>query len=541
VLASMRPIVSICASLALMAAALSPAAYAESAVPPEKTAPPGQISVVTTNARQGDTLGPREFKRLLKLTEDLTARPIAFDGGARSRSLAPDVIVMQEMRPSNLEIFENLLNQSSRFQYQMVGPENRAVGIVINTDTVEQVGEVTMFNDVCVGPLTPLDGGRTSRQYPMARFTERATGTPFLVMGVHIPRQKSYSPEQEDCLRRNILAMRSVLAVEAIPVILTGDFNKPAMITQRECDPDERSAPLPWYEAMTEPMGRPYLDAVRTIHRAANTSMVREWTFRRTGTHPLCDGSEGIRSGRIDYLFAAGAVVAAGHADQMRWAQTRLYSDHRFVWSRLVLSGPPAPEPPKLLARSGGEIELTWTPGENIGKWVLYRAKGARPYKKLTTLPGESTSFADGSTEHGVTYRYALAARNPIDGGQGLESRPRRATADARGPRVVRVTPKPGATGVGIRTRISVHFDERIAPFKPKAGLIRLFLGDRSISGEIVRINGRTVEFTPDWPLRKGRRYRVVARGQKDMVGNVGSRFSWRFTTVESMKKKSRH
>lgn len=527
---SMR-LLSASASIALLIAVLSPAVNADDAARLEKASPPGQISVVTTNAKQGDILGPREFRRLLTLTQDLTARPIAFDGGARSKSMAPDIIVMQEMRPSNLEIFENLLNQNSRFHYQMVGPENRAVGIVINTDTVEQVGEVTMFNDVCVSPLTPLEGGQTSREYPMARFTERATGTPFLVTGVHIPRQKSYSPEQEDCLRRNILALRSVLAVEAIPVILAGDFNRQAMVTPRECDRDERSEPHPWYEALTEPTeGRPYLDAARTFHRAGNISMAGEWTFRRSGTLPLCDGSEGIKRGRIDYVFAAGPVVAEGHADHTRWSLARRYSDHRFVWSRWVLSGPPAPEPPELLPGPGGVIELTWAPAGDVEKWVVYRAKGSQPYKRLTTLPGETTSFADESTEHAVNYRYALAARNPIDGGQGLESRPRWATADRRGPRVVRAIPKPGATGVKIRARISVRFGEPVAEPSLKAGSIRMFLGERSISGTVVRINRRTLEFTPDKSLKNERRYRVVVRGLKDMVGNMGPRFSWRFT-----------
>lgn len=528
-------------SIALLITVLSPAVNADDDARLEKATPPGQISVVTTNARQGDTLGPREFRRLLTLAEDLTARPTAFDGGARSKSMVPDIIVMQEMRPSNLEIFENVLNQNSRFHYQMVGPENRAVGIVINTDTIEQVGEVTMFNDVCVSPLTPLEGGRTSRQYPMARFTERATGAPFLVAGVHIPRKKSYSPEQEDCLRRNVLALRSVLATETIPVVLAGDFNKQAMTTQRECDPDERSEPYPWYEALTEPMeGRPYLDAVRTAHRLSGISMVREWTFRRPGTHLLCDGSEGIRRGRIDYIFTAGSVVAEGHVDHLLWSRTRRYSDHRFVWSRLVLSGPPAPEPPELLPGPGGVIELTWNPVGDVEKWVVYRAKGSRPYKKLIALPGETTSFADESTEHAVSYRYALAARNPIDGGQGLESPSRWATADRRGPRVVRAIPEPGVTGIRIRERISVRFDERIAEPSLKAGSIRLFLGDRSVSGTVARVNRRTIEFTPDKPLKNGRRYRVVVRGLEDMVGNMGPRFSWRFTTAQSAKKKLR-
>ncbi|MGH2748846.1 MAG: Ig-like domain-containing protein [Actinomycetota bacterium] len=515
----------------------------------ERASPPGQISVVTINAKQGAVLGVWTFRRLLRLVEQLNERPLAFDGGFKGAVAAPDVILLQEMRPSNREIFSRLLNQQFNHDYSIVGPENSAVGILANVDMVEPIGEAVTWNDACITPATPDKNGRTSRPYPIARFAEIATGTPFTVAGVHFARH--FSPDQEDCLRRNVTTLRSLLAAEPGPVVVAGDFNKRATVATHECDPDERSDPLPWYQMMTEPIdGAPsYDDAARTFHRRRGASMLSEWTFERNREVKLCHGRKGIKRGRIDYVFGNGVVVAEGHADHPGWSggepgtkhpDNFKYSDHRFLWSRMVIAGPPRPQPPTVTLGAQGDIQIAWQPLEGATDLVLLRAVAKHDYGVLARLAPDQLSYTDSATRHGVKYRYSLAPVGP-SGGQGLESRPSAATADARGPKVVRVTPAPGATDVPVRVLVEVRVNERVDPksFDPSSS-IRLFKKDRLIAGRAVQRTGRYLIYRPFDKLKKGVRYRVVLRGLRDKLGNRGDRFAWRFTTEEPKKRRKR-
>jgi hypothetical protein len=460
----------------------------------------------------------------------------------------PDVIVVQEIRYSNLEIFRLLLNQRfNTARYQDVGPENGVVSVLANINEVSPVGEVTMVNDVCVTPATPLDGGRESRPYPIARFTEKSTSLPFVVAGVYLVRNYQQTG-QEDCPFRNALALRAVLSAETSPVILTGDFNKSAMMRARECDIEERSEPQSWYEVLTEPDGdgREFSDVVREWHRARRASMAGEWTIERRRRADLCDGSTGYRRGRIDYVFASGGVAADAHADHPGWSggepRTKhptnyKYSDHRFVWARVVISGLPRPAAPGATAAKDGLINLTWTPAEGVRDWVVLRRRPGSRYRFLKKLAVEVTSFVDAFTRHDATYRYAIVAVAP-NGGWSRESRAGVVVADARGPTVVRVSPPAGGTGIDVRTEIVVRFDERVDPASANSQSIRLFRGDRPVKGRVSQPRPRVLTFDPVRDLKKGATYRVVVRGLGDVLGNRGPRFAWRFTSEHPRRRR---
>lgn len=543
----MRGISTVITMVLLTTLMPGPVGYAESSIP-EKPTPPGHIDVVTVNAKQGAVIGEREFERMFELTRALQSRPKAFNGGASGAVMVPDVIVVQEIRYTNLEIFRLLLNQ--RFdtaQYRDVGPENDGIGVLANLNEVSLVGEVTMLNDVCVTPATPLKNGRTSRPYPIARFTENRSGLPFVVAGVHLV--KNYAQTgQEDCRFRNALALRSVLTSEPSPAVLAGDFNQRAMMRARECDIEERSDPQPWYGALTEPDddGQGFSDTVRGLHRARRASMSSDWTLERRRKTELCDGSKGHRRDRIDYLFASGAVTADAHADHPGWSRGEpgskhptnfKYSNHRFVWARVVISGVPRSAAPMAVPVKGGRIDLSWGPVQGVTKWIVLRSGPRSRYRAITRLAVEQTTFTDTATRHETKYRYAIVGVGP-NGGWSRESRGEVATADGRGPIVVRVSPWAGATEVDVRSEIEVGFDERVDAASVDSGSIRLFRGDRRLRGQISQPARRVLIFDPARRLKKGATYRVVVRGLTDVLGNPGPRFAWRFTAERPRRRR---
>lgn len=543
----MRGISTVIAGVLLATLMPGPMGQAESSRS-EKSTPPGQIHVVTVNAKQGDVIGEPEFERMYELARALQSRPKAFNGGASGAVMVPDVILVQEIRYTNLEIFRLLLNQ--RFdtaQYRDVGSENGGFGVLVNINEITPVGEVMMFNDVCVTPATPLEDGRTSRMYPIARFTENRTGLPFVVAGVHLV--KNYGQTgQEDCRFRNALALRSVLTSETSPVVLAGDFNQRAMMRARECDSEERSESQPWYQALTEADndGRGFSDAVRELHRARRASMANEWTFERRRRAELCDGSDGYRRDRIDYVFASGALAAEAHADHPGWSggeprskhsANSKYSDHRFVWARVLISSLPRPEAPTAAAVKGGGIGVSWSPVEGVTKWIVLRSGPRSRYRAITRLPVEQTAFPDTSTRHGARYRYAIVGVGS-NGEWSRESRAGAAIADGRGPIVVRVSPRAGATDVDVRTGIEVRFDERVDTAGVNSHSIRLFRGDRLLKGRVSQPGLRVLAFDPARRFKKGATYRVVVSGLSDALGNRGPRFAWRFTSERRRRRR---
>lgn len=532
--------------LALLAAMATPRVAAAPPPPPQASSLPGQVTVVTVNAKQNRILGLARFLALFELPKALRFRPEAFNGGFRGAVTAPDVIVVQEVRPSNLEILVRLLRQRFPYKYEALEPVGAAAAFVVNTDTVTPQGDVTTWDDVCTTEDTPTDN-RSTRDYPVGRFVEVATNAPFVVAGMHMAKRYD-TTGQANCVPRNIETLKAELAEETAPVIVGGDFNRRAVLDPYECDPEEQSAPNPWYALLTAPDdgSRVYVDAVKQWHRGHGTSMEHEWTHEQRQPGVLCDQTTRFKRSRIDYLFAAGAAVAEAHADHPGWAGaeagTRVgtpYSDHRYVWGRFVVSGPPRPLQPALTPGEGGRIDVTWQPVDGASGYVVYRALRGRAYSVLAQVAADVTAFGDVFTEHGRSYRYAIAAVG-ADGGIGQESRPAFAVADKKGPHVLRVTPSPGATGVDPDLRIVVRFDERVAPGSVAADTVRLWYGRQRIPAITSIAGARLLTLDPLRRLDKGKTYRVVVDSVDDVLGNAGPRAAWRFTTVEPPPRRRR-
>jgi endonuclease/exonuclease/phosphatase family metal-dependent hydrolase len=530
-------------ALALVVLALSfqyGAAGARPAGPRRVDSPPGQVKIVAVNAKQNRVLYFRKrFNALFELGSALRERPLAFDGGFERGIAPPDVLVLQEMRPSNLEILQALLKQRFGVKYAIVGPADSAAAMIVNTERIALDGDVVVWSDVCTDEEHPTDG-RTSRNYEFARLIATDTQSPFVVAGMHMA--KDYADtQQNDCFVRNIQELRNQLRDETAPVIIGGDFNRRAVTTQRECDVEEESEPQRWWSLMVTPEdgGRAYEDAVFSWHRAHNASMAGEWTHEQGTTSEACTGVFTNRRSRIDYLFSTGAGIAEAHADHPGWAGPRpgsrnkanyKYSDHRWVWGRFVIAGPPQPARPVATPQGGGTIQVTWQPVDGAAGYVVYRSLEGRSYRVLERTTPDVTSIADAATAHGVSYRYAVAAVSDA-GTQGQESPPFFARADSHGPRATAVKPAVGATGVPTDATVEVFLDEPVDPATVTQSSIKLYAGGGRANGHVFFVSGRHLSFDPI-RLAKGIRYRAVVRGLKDRLGNVGPRMQWSFTTV---------
>ncbi len=503
----------------------------------EKISPPGQIVVTTVNARQQGVLDLKTFRRLFELVQATRGRPVAFDGGNAEATAMPDIIVFQEMRFSNLEIAERLLDQRSGFDYEIVSSDIAMVRFLVNVSTMTLVGDL----ETIVDPCRDGSGGTATKRYLMARFTENATGAPVVVVGLHF-KAKYFETGREGCREQNIDAVRAALADETAPIIIGGDFNTRPVDVPSECDPDERSAPLGWWTYLTSPPAgsRPFTDAVLATHRAHGEVMTDEWTFERPESVTFCHGDDGrFKRTRLDYLFTSGAVVASAHADHPGWSgvtpgtrspDNPKYSDHRWVWGRFVLTGPPQPPRPVATIGAGGVIDVTWEAGDGVTEWLLYRSVGASPYRALGTFESDVKSYQDTQTRHGVRYRYSVAPVG-IDEGQGLESRPVAATADALGPQVIGRRPPAAGRRVDRRAEVHVFFDEPIEPTSVTPETIAVFRRGSPVRGVVRQVAGGHLIFDPSGPFRKNSRFTVVVRPVTDAVGNRGSRDSYSFST----------
>jgi endonuclease/exonuclease/phosphatase family metal-dependent hydrolase len=512
-----------------------------------RRSPPGQIAAVTINAHQKAVLDVGSFDRLLELVRALRQRPHAFDGGRRQAVAAPDVVVLQEIRLSNLEIMKKLLNYRFRpHKFQIGGDTGAAAKFLYNASTVTQLGEPVVWTDPC------HDGSNGDlRTYQYLRFAENETNKPFIVAGVHFGGYIKTSKEDATCFTRNAEQLQLVLATESIPILAGGDFNQGAGVMRFQCDPAATQGFKEWWLAMTHPTesGRAFVDSVLVHHGAEPAAMAHEWTFERKRTDSLCDGSINYIRSRIDYLFTWGVRIAEGHADHPGWGGPEpgdrhptngKYSDHRFVSGRFSLAAVERSGRPDATEQAQGNIAVSWQPVEGAASYVVYRAFGTTGYRKLVSLGADVLSYLDQETEHGAKYRYAIAAVDAT-GAQGVESRPSWATADARGPRVIRVSPREGAVGVAPRTNVDVYVNERIDPDSLSQTSIRMVRTDtgRKIGGRVRMITRRHFVFNPYDPLRRGTTYRVVVRALKDRLGNPGPWKIWNFET-ETKKRRTR-
>jgi hypothetical protein len=293
--------------------------------------------------------------------------------------------------------------------------------------------------------------------------------------------------------------------------------------------------------------GRAYEDSVMTWNRAHNISMAAEWTHEQVVSSVGCDANAHLRRSRIDYLFSAGTGIAEAHADHPGWAGgqpgTRSdvnyqYSDHRWVWGRFAIAGPPAPPRPLAAPQRAGNIDVSWQPVDGVASYIVYRALQGHAYRVYRRVPSTESQLLDDGTEHGVVYRYAVAG--VAEGGAvGVESRPVYALADSRGPHVTGVRPRAGAVGVDPSSSIEVFFDEPVLGASIDSNTIRVYAHGRRIPGFVAQRSTRSVVFNPT-QLAKETTYRVAVGGLQDGLGNVGPEFRWSFTTVPFPPKKHR-
>jgi endonuclease/exonuclease/phosphatase family metal-dependent hydrolase len=506
-------------------------------LPRELSSPLAQLQIVSVNAKQARVLDVNRFNRLLALTLALRSRPAAFDGGFAAAVTAPDVLILQEMSLSNVEIFRRLLNQRSDNQYEIVATENSKPKFLINSNTVTLNGEPVAWTDPCV----PGSGGDPPRDYLFAPFIETTSALPFVVAGVHLE-PKYGETGQSNCRRRNVAELRAQLEAETAPVIVGGDFNQRATGQFRECDVEEETEPSDWWVRMTAPPegGKVYVDAGREWHRRHAASMVDEWTHEQKSVEVTCDGVLRNRRTRIDYLFASGAVIAEAHADHPGWAGpdpgTRdpvnsRYSDHRFVWGRFVIAGPPQPQSLAAAHDEEGAVHLTWEPSEGAVQYIVYRAVGKRQYSVLEQVDAAVTNFDDVSTEHGRTYRYAVA---PVDanGLQGLESKAVTVEVDTVGPRVIDVDPNRAARQVPRDIVVNVRFNEPIDRLSVRNRTISVTRNGTRTQGVVEQVADEELTFTPDGLLKKKTTYTINVRPVSDLVGNEGRSFTSTFRTA---------
>lgn len=505
---------------------------------------PGQIKILSVNARQNGVLGLKKFEDMFELSHAVRRRPPAWNGGSDGAIAAPDVITLQEVRSSNVEILVRLIRQRFSIKYRVAGFEDAASQIAYNPQTVTLVGEVVTWKDVC---SNRSPGRREDRFYQFARFTDSRSGVPFTVAGMHIPKNFTDS-ELVDCYLGNVRELKDRLAAETSAVFIAGDFNKRPVETPYECDPNEFSPSLDWYALMTSPPNgeRVYLDAVREHHRDRRLSLASQWTHEQRSQTLTCDNSSRIRRSRIDYIFYSDAEVAEASADSPGWGGARpgtthpgnhKYSDHRFVWGRFIIGGVPRVSLPDINHGTRGRVDLTWTPVEEATAYRIYRATADHEYSFVGEVPGLINAFSDGDTRHDTTYRYVVAAVL-ADGSQGHESRPVRITVDRQGPQVVATSPSSGAQGVDQRAQIRITYNEAVGRDSVTPDRIKLFRGNKRISGTVRQVKARVLVFDPDFPLWKGKWHRVEAAPVQDRFGNTGGTRSFTFKVEEPRKKR---
>jgi hypothetical protein len=106
---------------------------------------------------------------------------------------------------------------------------------------------------------------------------------------------------------------------------------------------------------------------------------------------------------------------------------------------------------------------------------------------------------------------------------------------DTAGPQVLRVVPKDGATGVAVKSRVGIGFNEMIEPTSAFAGAVRLWDDQGAPIPGWGSAQETIASYTPKSPLEPGTTYtvEVLAGGIQDLNGNrVQERFTSSFTTA---------
>ena len=280
-----------------------------------------EVVVVTVNADQFKQEVPRLRTLSAALSDAFTDR-------------APDVIFLQEIEADGVEVLSGLMEEEfPEASFEPTGPLNRSLKskAIVNVATNE-VRDTVVWTDAC-----------DDRNRYLALRLARSAGETYTVAGVHIPWDS-----ESQCRRENAGLIESTVETWDGPSIAAGDFNQRAVAEQRECDLSETSEPQPWWGELKS---GGFADAVKVEAQRAGDPVGEQWTYEGIGPTTLCDGTTKFRRNRIDYVFVRGMTVLDAGADDPGWggeepgtfscdaeADCR-YSDHRFVWARLVLDG----------------------------------------------------------------------------------------------------------------------------------------------------------------------------------------------------------
>lgn len=335
-----RSIPRILSCLALVGSLLSPSfasAVPTGAAPVEQASPAGEVIVITVNAQQIFT---RSTVRLEQLAIALRNRPLASDG----KFYAPDIILVNEVLAGDLATLRNYMNNLFSSNYKSFGATSESVKtkFLVNSSTMSTKSSRTWVDD-CVADV----------KYQLVNVREVASGVSVTVGGVHF-RADYTGLGGPECKNSNAKKARKQLGSQGTKGSVVGDFNKRAMLKERECDPEETSGDESWYRGMTEYSAvdnSSYIDSVRRYNRANGLSMFNEWTHEWRDISTLCNGTTGYRRNRIDYIFVSNTLQPLdAHADHPGWANEARpgtigctpapqckYSDHRFVWARIRL------------------------------------------------------------------------------------------------------------------------------------------------------------------------------------------------------------
>ena len=308
------------------------------AAPVERSSPSNEVVVITVNAQQILT---HSRARLRELAKAVRHRPAAADGNY----YAPDVVMVNEVSAMDLERlrddFNDLFSSNSYSIFGATSDDAKSKFLV--NQTTMGARSFRTWPDVCVPDV----------RYQLIDVRELQSDIDVTIGGVHI-RADYTGKGGRSCKNQNVLEARKQLAAAETGVLIIGDFNRRAMVVQRECDPEETSGEESWYTdttSLSSVDNRTYIDSVRYCRRAEDSTMWHEWTHEQKDLSTLCDGTVGHRRNRIDYIFASESLQPLeAHADHPGWARADepgaigctptpdcKYADHRFVWARVGL------------------------------------------------------------------------------------------------------------------------------------------------------------------------------------------------------------
>ena len=379
-------------------ALVAPAAVANTTL---TASAPGEIVVVTINAHQR-TMDEAELNAL---ADGLTMR---------LKGTAPDIILIQEIVSEPLAYLRDALNSrvGRSARYEVVGrvySETMTIKVkaLLNTKTMKFNG-YKLWSDHCAD----------TRMYQIIQATEIATGKPVAAAGVHIAPMANPAGTDE-CKIENANKTREMMAPYDETGSIVGDFNRRAMADEYECDANEdRSAAMQWYTDVTAVKGNGYWyrDTVREHHWGLGDGTLKDqWTFEFPTAETLCNGTNGHRRMRMDYVFTSNTMgVVEAHADK-GWGHPTTtgdpncftsgckYSDHRFVWSRLALPGAPPPAgntaPNAAFTYSCSDLACTFADASTDSDGTIAsRSWSFGEVDATSTEPSPSHTYADAGT-----------------------------------------------------------------------------------------------------------------------------------------------